>query len=292
MSDDNINRYSFSNGSPVYSGKLSKYKGKTLDKPRSFFIRPLTIKDCAAMGDLSTCIYDNLEAGQECFIHKHDKSYYRDLFKNGNSENVKYVGVFVGRELVAMSYFRMIDNDKDLQSELPNHRLNIFSSDRGVGNVVVAAFGSDSVHPKYRGNRLNTLMVEYRTSYAEMLGATDFVSIIDRKNVWNMNPYFHNNFNMFASSIDPADNGKIALMHRPAKEEIFYNDNNDERANFANFNTIDKMLHMKRIGIAYEKETSSIVFAKTDYYADMRASQTRNISMAYMIRGRKNAANY
>ncbi|MDR1693860.1 MAG: hypothetical protein LBR70_01510 [Lactobacillaceae bacterium] len=292
--NNEINRYNFTNGSPVYSGRLSKFNGEKLDKSKSFFIRPLTIKDCSAMEDLSVCIYENLREGQECFIHKHDREYYRDIFQGDDTDNVKFIGVFVGKHLVAMSYFRIIDNDNDLQPELPNHKLDIFSADRGVGEVVVAAFGSDSVHPDYRGNRLNTVMVDYRANYAKMLGATDFVSIIDRKNVWNMNPYFDNGFNMFASSVDPADNGKIALMHKPAVDKVVHNDNELEKMNYENLNTIDKMFYMKRIGVAYDKETSSIIFAKTSYYSDMKKHNkgSNNNMVMMMARGRRDAAGY
>lgn len=291
MSND-INMYSFSNGSPVYSGKISKHNGKSLEKPRSFFIRPLNIKDCSQMEDLSVRIYENLKEGQECFIHKHDREYYRDLLQSDENENVKYVGAFIGKQLVAMSYFRLIDNDKDLQSELPSHRLDLFSENRNLGEVNIAAFGSDSVHPDYRGNRLNTLMVEYRMQFAKMLGATDYVSIIDRNNVWNMNPYFANGFNMFSSSIDPADNGKIALMHRPAEGNVVLNDNEQEYMNYQKFSTIDKMFYMKRIGVAYDKESDSIVFAKTDYYSDLKKQNQmpKNNILMMIKKGKLNAA--
>lgn len=282
---DNIKKYTLSNGYPVYQGRIFKYKGNLLDKGRSFYIKPLTVKDCAAMEDLSVCIYENLKEGQECFIHKHDRDYYRNILADENSD-VKYVGVFAGRELIAMSYFRIAGNDADLKQEMPGHKLDIFSAKRDVKDIKVAAFGSDSVHPDYRGNSLNKIMIEYRMNFSEKLGATDWVSIIDRKNVWNMNPYFGNGFNMFASSIDPADNGEIALMHKPVKEKVEYKDNNFEFMHFANQNTIDKMFYMKRIGIDYDAKMQKIVFAKTDYYANLKKNRGNEVNNVMMQAGK------
>ena len=54
----------------------------------------------------------------------------------------------------------------------------------------VASFGADSVLPEYRGNALNSVMVNYRLKLAEQMGCTDCTSIVDRKNKWNMAPYF------------------------------------------------------------------------------------------------------
>lgn len=270
----NLEKIYLENGSVVYHGEISKSKGEFLEKKRSFHIRPLTEKNCSAMEDLSVCIYDNLEKGQECFIHRHDRKYYKEIFANPDCD-VKFVGVFLGRELIAMSNLKLVDTYENLQEEFPNHKLKIFSKDRNIDEVKVAVLGSDSVHPKYRGNSLNQTMIEYRIEHAQQHGATDVVSIIDRKNVWNMTPYFENGFHMFGSSVDPADDGKIALMHRPLKETV-EKVSEPHKAHFENFSQIDKMFHMKRVGVGYDKEQQRIVFAQTDYYDNLKKMDSQN----------------
>ncbi|MDD4555877.1 MAG: hypothetical protein PHE89_00925 [Alphaproteobacteria bacterium] len=269
------------------SGQISKYKGRSLSKKLSFYLRPLTMKDCSAMEDLSMCIYDNLKEGQECFIHKHDRKYYREIMTQENSDT-KFVGVFIGHQLIAMSNFKMVETYASLQEEFPNHKLNIFSKDRRLGEVKVAVLGSDSVHPKFRGNHLNKTMIDYRQKLAGHLGATDVVSIIDRKNVWNMTPYFENEFNMFSSGIDPADNGKIALMHRPLRDNVVRAEGEVETSHFENFNQIDKMFYMNRIGVGYDKESKKIMFARTDYY-DKMSARNNNVNLMLMRNTRNGA---
>lgn len=289
MSNGN-NNVNISSGNTLYNGRISKYKGIKLDGGVSFYVRPLTIKDCSAMEDLSVCIYDNLKEGQECFIHQHDRSYYRDVLSKEDS-NITYIGAFVGRQLVAMSFVRMIDNEKELQEELPNHKMNFFSEDRreNLGNIKVAAFGSDSVHPKYRGNQLNTVMVGCRMDLAKQMGATDWVSIIDRKNVWNMSPYFSHGFAMFGAGVDPADNGQIALLHRPVREKVLISER-AEKSHFNNTNTIDEMLYRNRIGVGFNKGTQEILFAQTDYYASLRKTRNNTNTISMMTRKRENVA--
>lgn len=278
------------NGSTLYNGRISKYKGIKLDGGVSFYVRPLTIKDSSAMEDLSVCIYDNLKEGQECFIHQHDRSYYRNVLSSEDS-NVTYIGAFVGRQLVAMSFVRMIDNEQELQEELPNHKMNFFSEDRreNFGDIKVAAFGSDSVHPKYRGNQLNTIMVGCRMELAKQMGATDWVSIIDRKNVWNMSPYFSHGFAMFGAGVDPADNGKIALLHRPVREKVSIGER-VEKSHFNNMNTIDEMLYRNKVGVGFNKATQEILFAQTDYYANLRKNRNNTNIIGIITRKRTNAA--
>ena len=286
--DNNLLRYDVNEEGLVCQGRISKYKGEKLSKNLSFFMRPLTLKDCSQMEDLSVCIYDNLKEGQECFIHRHDRKYYREIMGETNSDT-QFVGVFIGHQLIAMSNFKMVQNYTALQEEFPNHNLNIFSKERKLGQVKVAVLGSDSVHPKFRGNNLNKIMVQYRKALAEHLGATDTVSIIDRSNIWNMRPYFENGFNMFGASIDPADNGKIALLHRPMKENIQIQKGDEETAHFQNFNQIDKMFYMKRIGIGYDDENQRIIFAKTNYYDNMKNLENDN-SKILMMRNMRNVA--
>lgn len=268
--ENSFNMFNSATGNNLYSGKISKYKGEMLEGGISFYVRPLGVKDCCAMEDLSVCIYDNLKEGQECFIHKHDRNYYRDILSDEEAK-VNYLGVFVGRHLVAMSFVRMIDNEKELQEELPNHKMNFFSQERKseFGDVKIAAFGSDSVHPKYRGNQLNTVMVECRMNVSKQMGATDWVSIIDRKNVWNMSPYFSKGFSMFAAGVDPIDSGSIALLHRPVMERVTLG-REFEKIHYENMNTIDKILYMNKVGVGYNKKTQEILFAPTDYYSNLR----------------------
>ena len=144
------------NGEMVWQGNINKVNGHKLEKPVHYYVRPLNIKDAEAMGKLSETIYANLGEGQECFIHKHSKEYYNDVFKN---ENIRYVGAFVGKELVGMSYIKICENQNDLQDEIPNCEYDFFNR-RQSQDTRVATFGADSVHPAYRGNAINTAMRE------------------------------------------------------------------------------------------------------------------------------------
>ena len=103
------------NGTNVWIGKLYKVNNIKQEKPINFHIRPLNKKDAEQMGKLSECIYHYLKNGEECFIHKHTKEYFYEVF---NDHKIKYIGVFVGEKLVGMSYIRLCENQKDLQQKL------------------------------------------------------------------------------------------------------------------------------------------------------------------------------
>ncbi len=289
--EDNSVRYDVHEEELGCQGRISKYKGEKLSKKYGFHIRPLNQKDCSQMEDLSVCIYDNLKEGQECFIHKHDRKYYREIMEQKESDT-RFVGVFIGHHLIAMSNIKMTESYSDLQEEFPNHKLQLFSPERKLEQTKVAVLGSDSVHPDFRGNHLNKVMVEYRQKLSQLLGATDVVSIIDRSNVWNMKPYFDNGFHMFGASVDPADNGKIALLHKPLSEKVEVEENSVETAHFENFNQIDRMFYMKRIGVGYDSENKRIIFARTDYYDNMKNLKNPEISNSklLMMRNAKNVA--
>lgn len=261
------------NGKIVLTGKIDKINKKIVN-PVGFYMRPLNFRDAHAMGELSACIYENLDNGQECFIHKHEKEYFKNIF---NDENVKYIGVFVGKNLIAMSYFRELKNSTELQEELPNHGLDFSKGSRldelGVKNPKIASLGADSVHPDFRGNNLNHYMIKYRVALAKQMKFTDCISIIDRKNIWNMTPYFDNGFNMFSSSIDPADEGKIYLMHRPLREKVKVLSNDIEKIEFKNFGNIDNMLNNGYVGCDFDKSKNQISFLKTYYYSDLKVKK-------------------
>lgn len=254
-------------GETLFStGSIRKFKSEKLEKPMHFYIRPLKREDSHAMADLSFCIYENLREGQECFIHKHDKKYYQTVFDDAN---IQYVGAFIGKSLIGMGRICLIETEAELAAELPGHNLDF--KDRKI-----AAFGDESVHPDFRGNNLNTHMVDYRMDLAKSLGVDDCVSIIDRKNVWNMSPFFSNGFSMFGSAIDPADNGKISLMHRALDRPVEINANNFEIMRFDELGQVDRILNSGKVGVKYMPESQSLVFVETSHYKNMRRNTYSN----------------
>ncbi len=258
-----INNYQI-NGEMVWQGSLSKINGVRQDKPVHFIIRPLNINDAEAMGKLSESIYENLRSGEECFIHKHSKEYYYDVFQN---PKINYIGVFVGNTLVGMSYLKICDNKKELQSELPNAQYDFFNDDRNYGNSRIASFGADSVLPEYRGNGLNTVMIEYRIEQARKEGCTDCTSIVDRSNLWNMTPYFTSRFNLFQTTIDPSDGGEISLLHKPIEKETVLSCFKSRIAvPYDRFELIDNMIKKGFIGVEFDRSQGMVTFAHSSYY--------------------------
>ena len=251
------------NGEMVWQGSINKVDGIKLDKSIHYHIRPLNIKDAEAMGKLSETIYANLSEGQECFIHKHSKEYYNGVFKDGN---IRYIGAFVGKELVGMSYIKICENNEDLQGELPNCEFDFFN--KGTRQTPrIATFGADSVHPSYRGNAINTAMINYRMEQAVLLNCTDCASIVDRNNRWNMTPYFACRFNLFQTAIDPSDGGKISLLHKPIdKESVLSKVKTRITLPFDRFELIDVMINKGFIGVEFDKKTAEITFAHSNYY--------------------------
>ncbi len=251
------------NGEMVWQGNINKVNGHKLEKPVHYYIRPLNIKDAEAMGKLSETIYANLGEGQECFIHKHSKEYYNGVFKN---ENIRYVGAFVGKELVGMSYIKICENQNDLQDEIPNCEYDFFNR-RQSQDTRVATFGADSVHPAYRGNAINTAMINYRMEQAVLLNCTDCASIVDRNNRWNMTPYFACRFNLFQTAIDPSDGGKISLLHKPIdKATVLSRVKTRITLPFDRFELIDAMIKRGFVGVEFDKKTAEITFAHSNYY--------------------------
>lgn len=258
------------NGEMVWQGALSKINGVHQDKPVRFIIRPLNVNDAEAMGRLSENIYENLRAGEECFIHKHSKEYYYDVFQN---PKIKYIGVFVGSNLVGMSYLKMCDNKSELQEELPNAEYDFFATERNNGNSRVASFGADSVLPAYRGNSLNQVMIEYRMEQARREGCTDCTSIVDRSNLWNMTPYFTSRFNLFQTAIDPSDGGKISLLHKPIeKATVLSCFKTRVGVPYNRFELIDNMIKKGFIGVEFDRNQGVVTFAHSSYYQTVRAS--------------------
>lgn len=250
------------NNQMVWTGELSKIDGVHLDKPVHFHIRPLNVDNASQMGELSEAIYNNLKEGEECFIHKHSKEYYYDVFQN---PNIHYIGVFVGSHLVGMSYLKECHNEEELQEELPNSNYNFFQNT--TKEVKVASFGADSVLPSYRGNSLNAIMIDYRMSLAKELGCTDCTSIVDRNNRWNMTPYFANRFNLFSTAIDPTDNGKISLLHKPmSKDTVLSNIKTRITIPYNRFELIDDLIKKGFIGVEFDKKEANVTFAHSNYY--------------------------
>ena len=252
---DNLERYNV-NGSTVWRGRLSKIGGVVQDQQPHFVIRPLNRDDAKEMGNLSATIYQHLSKGEECFIHKHDQEYYNNIFDDGN---MHYIGVFAGTKLIGMSYIRLCNDQKSLDDEIPNSPTDFFSRD---DFNLAAALGADSVHPDYRGNRLNQIMIQCRLEYAKEFGCSGAFSIIDRNNRWNMPPYFNNGFHMFAATVDPSDGGQIALLHHNMKEEKDKS-NNGIRIPYNRFDLIDGLLDKGYIGSGFESDSGYIKFVPT-----------------------------
>lgn len=260
--DSNIKKYTV-NGEMVWVGELSKVEGKHLDKPIRFHIRPLNINNAEQMGNLSENIYNNLAEGQECFIHKHSKEYYYEVFQN---PNIKYIGVFVGDHLVGMSYLKVCQTREELEDELPNSSYDFFDNPN-TQETKVASFGADSVLPSYRGNSLNAMMINYRMELASHLDCTDCTSIVDRNNRWNMTPYFANRFNLFSTAIDPSDGGKISLLHKPmGKTTVLSNTKTRITLPYNRFELIDEMINKGFIGVEFDKTNANVTFAHSTYY--------------------------
>ncbi len=252
------------NGTHVWVGKLYKVNNIKQERPINFYIRPLNKGDSEQMGKLSESIYHYLKNGEECFIHKHTKEYFYEVFDN---PKIRYIGVFVGKNLVGMSYIRICENKKDLQEELPNCEYNFYHHRRNGGENKVASMGGDSVLPLYRGNALNTIMINYRIEQAQRLGCTDCTSIVDRKNRWNMAPYFSCNFNLFSTAIDPSDGGKISLLHKPMdKESVLSCFKPRISIPYERLEVIDYMISKGFVGIDFDKEKGAVLFAHTQYY--------------------------
>ena len=102
---------------------------------------------------------------------------------------------------------------------------------------------------------------------AQKLGCTDAAAIIDRHNHWNMPPYFSNSFKMFASGIDPADGGSIALLHHnlttPAKSESFQI---GITVPYQRFTLIDNLLAKGFVGQNYNRQNAGITFVPSKEY--------------------------
>lgn len=261
--DNQIRKYEV-NGQAVWRGYLNKINGYLQDSPVPFYIRPLNADDAEIMSTFSKTIYENLRKGEECFIHKHTKEYFHQIFQN---QNIRYIGIFAGKNLIGMSYIRICMNNAELQNELPNSNYDFFNSSRNNGETKVASFGGDSVLPEYRGNNLNTIMINYRIEEAQRQGCTDCTSIVDRNNKWNMRPYFSCLFNLFETAIDPSDGGKISLLHKPIKKDTVLSCFKVKIAiPYNRLELIDKMIQKGFIGIEFNSETSAVTFAYSSYY--------------------------
>ncbi len=239
--------------------ELHKIRTLPTEGKHLYYIRKLDLKDIDAMVSLSSDIYRSLKNGQECFIHQHERSYYEQMLQN---PQMHFIGAFYGKQLIAMSYLRVVTNHNDLFEEFPNLNISFLGKKPNV-----ACLGADSVHPDFRGNKINANMIYFRMKYAENIGVKDCVSIIDRKNIWNMRPYFANKFAMIGAGIDPSDGGNIAFMHRNLENQIAYNRDSYVEVPVENYQLLDKMFAHKRIAFGYNNATSSLKITCCDYYA-------------------------
>lgn len=253
MNCESIKEYELNNR-PIWRGMLSKMHGEQLKSPTDYVIRLLVPSDADKMGALSAEIYHNLSIGQECFIHKHEKAYYHQSFRE---KDLYYIGVFAHNRLIGMSYLRVCKNKEQVISEIPgcSEQALPVSSEKPV-----AAFGADSILPAYRGNRLNQMMIQFRLNLAKKLGCGYAASIIDRQNHWNMSPYFENGFRMFGSAVDPADNGKIALMSFNMKRLETRKEALHIWVSYRRTKLIDRALAFGFEGVGFDTVTRNILF--------------------------------
>lgn len=249
---NSLQRYTINNQS-VWRGRLTKINGVCQNMMPSFTIRPLNRADAKEMENLSATIYSNLGKGEESFIHRHDKEYYHEVFDN---KNIHYIGVFAGSKLIGMSYIHLCHDKESFDDEIPGSPVDFFEAGR---TSLVAAMGADCVHPEYRGNQLNQAMIQCRLELAADLGCSDAFSIIDRNNHWNMSPYFNNGFNMYATAVDPSDNGKIALMHHNLGNRRLSNSNGIS-VPYDRLNLIDSLLAKGYVGNGYDPKSGNIKF--------------------------------
>ena len=265
------------NQRPVWKGHLNKINGEHISSLQNFIIRPLNQNDAASMGDLSADIYRHLGNGEECFIHKHEKEYYHEVF---NNPDIHYIGIFAGSNLIGMSYIRVCRDEQSLFDEIPGSPVNFF--DRRP-QAKIAALGADCVRPEYRGNNLNQIMIGCRLELAADLGCTDAASIVDRSNHWNMPPYFNNGFKMFATAIDPADGGKIALMHHNLSSSV-QQPAKGISIPYDRFALIDNLIGKGFVGTSYNKEDATVLFVPTS-----RATRQPDTNFLTIIKQTKGA---
>ena len=240
------------NGKSIWFGRLPKINAK-IQGEHYFVIRPLSSADVHKMQNLSREIYAYLNEDEKCYIHQHDGRYFTSVF---NQRDMVYIGVFHALKLIGMSYIRVCRDKKDFVDEIPTALAPKITQYRPV-----AAFGGDCVHPEYRGNGLNRLMINYRMYLAKKQGCYETYSIIDRHNHWNMRPYFENDFCMFDSGIDPSDNGQIALMRHITGQRLDTK-NWNESALFHQFDQIDHFLRKGYVACGYNTQNRHLIFSR------------------------------
>lgn len=263
----------------IWHGRIEKFNGQTLIYRPRFYIRPLQNTDVKEMSILSEKIYQKLKKEEECFIHKHDQSYYEETLKNSN---IHFIGVFVGTQLIGMSALYVCENAKTLTNEIPgipDHLLQRYD------NSLSGALGGDCVLPEFRGNNINQAMIAYRMELAQQIKCQQVFSIIDRNNHWNMAPYFNNQFKMFASAIDPSDNGQISLMHHHFNRQTLISGKKIS-VFYTQFDKIDFLLANDYIGKKYDTKTKTIIFTKEVEMHPLTRQNMTNTRCSQMIYNR------
>lgn len=256
-----------------WSGLLSKKCGKEIPKT-PFFIRPLTKENAKEMAHLSQEIYQHLKEDEQCFIHKHSQEYYHQIFKN---TDVSFIGVFANNRLIAMSYLKICQDKKTFESEIPGFQEQSFAMGETVGTL-----GGDCVHPDYRGNKINQMMIEYRMAMAKEKNCQSVYSIIDRHNHWNMPPYFNNRFQMLSCGIDPSDGGEIAVMRYAPSQPVRIG--KEINIPTTHFETIDTLLENNFVGCEYNAKTKTITFKRPALPVTVKTAQ--HIKQIKRIRNR------
>ena len=216
-------------------------------------IRPLSFCDVHKMGKLSQEIYAHLQEDEKCFIHQHNGRYFSSVF---NQKDITYIGVFYDSKLIGMSYLRVCKDKERFLEEIP-----MTSVPEVTSHKPIATFGGDCVHPDYRGNGLNRLMINFRLHLAKKQGCYKTYSIIDRNNRWNMRPYFDNDFCMIDSGIDPSDNGKIAFMCRRTGKQVDVK-NSMKSVSFYHHEQVDYLLQNGYVAHRFNIETQHLVFSR------------------------------
>ncbi|MBO7243948.1 MAG: GNAT family N-acetyltransferase [Alphaproteobacteria bacterium] len=239
------------NNQGFWSGLLSKKSGKEI-APSPFFIYPLSKKHASQMAALSKEIYRHLKKEEQCYIHQHQADYYQNIF---HQKDITFIGVFHQDKLIAMSYLRTCRSQEVFQEEIP-----CFQGQTFLKQEEVATLGGDCVHPEFRGNNLNQLMVEFRLEMAKEKKCEAAYSIIDQHNHWNIGPYFKNGFKMVSYGIDPSDGGKIAIMR--FRNEKIQRIGNMILVPVQDIKTINRLMSCDFIGSSYDTQTRKIMFTR------------------------------
>ena len=90
-----------------------------------------------------------------------------------------------------------------------------------------------------------------------------------------MTPYFSCRFNLFSTTIDPTDGGKISLLHKPMeKDSVLSCFKTRVSLPYTRLELIDNVINKGFIGVEFNKSNNEIVFAHSSYYINQREQES------------------